>query len=94
VLGWCRLGGSHSEGVCQFLDGIHLGITNGCEGRSRGRVAEGPAEVDGCTNGSIGRGELRHSAVVREKLHRAGDAFCSGFGGIDSVAPVVFQCSF
>jgi hypothetical protein len=66
---------------------------DGCEGGGRGRVAEGPSEVDGCTNGSIGGGELRHFAVVRKKLHRAGDAFCSGFGGIDLVAPVVFRCS-
>jgi hypothetical protein len=59
----------------------------------RGEAWAGLRRVDGCTNGSISGGELRHFAVVQKKLHRTGNAFCSRFGGIDLVAPVVFRCS-
>jgi hypothetical protein len=92
-LGWCGLGG-HSKYVGQLVDGVHLSITNGGEWGCRYRVVDGPAEVNDCTNGGIGGGELRHFSAMWKKLHSAGDASGSGFGGIYSVAPVVFRGSF
>jgi hypothetical protein len=73
-LGWCGLGGRRKD-VGQLVDGVHLSIAYGGEWGCRSRVADGPAEVDGCSNGSIRRGELRHVAVMWKTLHSVGDAF-------------------
>jgi hypothetical protein len=90
--GWCGLGGRRKD-VGQFVDGGHLSIADGGEWGCRSRVADGPAEVNGCSNGGIGGGVLRHFSVMWKKFHSAGDAFGSGFGGKNLVAPVVFRCS-
>ncbi len=82
-----------SKYVGQLLDGVHLGVTDGSIRGRGGRIAKGPAKVDGGTDGCIGRGELGHWTIMREELHSTGDTFGSGFSGVYAVASVMFRCS-
>ena len=60
---------------------------------SMGRVVNGPAEVDGGSDGRVGRGEVRHFSVKRKKLNGLCDAFGAGLCGIHPIAAIMLGCA-
>ena len=76
-----------------MLDGLHLFVAKSGKWGSRGRVANGPAEVDGGSDGRVGTGEVRHFSVMRKKLNGLCDAFGAGLCGIHPIAAIMLGCA-
>ncbi len=84
---WGHLAEDFGEGGDGFsLWSAQLGVRGG-----RCWVKKGIGEVLCRKGGCISRGHTEHGNNLREKFDSVAVAFCSGFGDVNLVAPVVLQ---